>query len=70
MNGRRIALRSDRSWTGVVTGPENERGAVPVRLDNGLGDAVLPTGSLVFLDDLASKEWPPDGLETKGAANL
>ena len=59
--GDRVALRSDKSWTGRVSGPEAD-GVVSVDGDDGWQARRLPVDALDVVED---KSWPPKGMETK-----
>ena len=60
--GERVALRSDKSWTGRVASPE-EDGVVSVDGDDGGRPGVCRwTRVDVVAED---KSWPPKGMETK-----
>jgi hypothetical protein len=60
--GDRVALRSDKSWTGRVAGPV-EDGVVSIDGDDGWAARRLPVDSLDVLAE--DKSWPPRGMETK-----
>lgn len=60
--GERVALRSDKSWTGRVASPE-EDGVVSVDGDDGWQARRLPVDALDVVSE--DKSWPPSGMETK-----